>query len=248
MSFTPKTRLEKILCGVATTAKTRIEKAVQIAIQTAIQNAGSGSGSSQAEPVVLNATRVVANNGDTEITVQVSPETLYDLAQSGSVVCLSGTSGNGASETYFIGHIGAYKTENNGTVGTYGFSFVDSNGDTFSGAVVSMNGFSDSTQVLLLSPSPIIFLAGTISLGENDAVTQTLNRTAAILYEECTTGKKFKVTANVNDADMEFMIDIVAQKETVSGSTSYQFSTIIGGVQYVSNKLTALETVVFAPA
>ena len=32
MSFTPKTRLEKILCGVATTAKTRLEKAVAAAM------------------------------------------------------------------------------------------------------------------------------------------------------------------------------------------------------------------------
>ena len=38
MSFAPKTRLEKILCGVAATAKTRIEKAVQVAMG----NAGGG--------------------------------------------------------------------------------------------------------------------------------------------------------------------------------------------------------------
>lgn len=38
--FTPKTRLEKILCGVVTTAKTRLEKAVKYAVE----NAGDGGG------------------------------------------------------------------------------------------------------------------------------------------------------------------------------------------------------------
>lgn len=38
--FTPKTRLEKILCGVVTTAKTRLEKAVKYAVD----HAGGGGG------------------------------------------------------------------------------------------------------------------------------------------------------------------------------------------------------------
>lgn len=38
--FTPKTRLEKILCGVVTTAKTRLEKAVKYAVE----HAGGGGG------------------------------------------------------------------------------------------------------------------------------------------------------------------------------------------------------------
>ena len=33
--FTPKSRLEKILCGVAATARTRLEKAVAVAVSNA---------------------------------------------------------------------------------------------------------------------------------------------------------------------------------------------------------------------
>lgn len=42
--FTPKTRLEKILCGIATTAKTRLEKAVAFALSPLEVNVTFGDG------------------------------------------------------------------------------------------------------------------------------------------------------------------------------------------------------------
>lgn len=65
MSFTPKTRLEKILCGVATTAKTRIEKAVQ----TAIQNAGSGGAAAPAADAGQHRVPFTVSQEGGEITV-----------------------------------------------------------------------------------------------------------------------------------------------------------------------------------
>jgi hypothetical protein len=50
--FTPKTRLEKILCGVTATAKTRIEKAVK----RAVENAGSGGGGGSGAAVEVETT------------------------------------------------------------------------------------------------------------------------------------------------------------------------------------------------
>ena len=75
--FTPKTRLEKILCGVAATAKTRLEKAVAIAIG----NAGGGGGSSVFE------TSVTVDPDTGAITVNdVTAAELYEALASGKFV------------------------------------------------------------------------------------------------------------------------------------------------------------------
>ena len=87
MSFTPKTRLEKILCGVAATAKTRLEKAVAIAIG----NAGGGGGSSVFEVSVT----VDPDTGVVTVNDHTAAE-LYEALAAGKLVKTSLTVG-GAS-------------------------------------------------------------------------------------------------------------------------------------------------------
>lgn len=75
--FTPKSRLEKILCGVAATAKTRLEKAVAIAIG----NAGGGGGSSVFE------TSVTLDSDTGAVTINdVTAAELYEALASGKLV------------------------------------------------------------------------------------------------------------------------------------------------------------------
>lgn len=84
MSFTPKTRLEKILCGVAATAKTRLEKAVAIAIG----NAGGGGGGSAALFEVA-ATLSENDQGKVVVTTDRTAEEWYNAAVSGATAHMS---------------------------------------------------------------------------------------------------------------------------------------------------------------
>ena len=68
--FTPKTRLEKILCGVVTTAKTRLEKAVKYAVDHA------GGGASDAP---LEATGTVTINPETGKQTVATDKTAAEL-------------------------------------------------------------------------------------------------------------------------------------------------------------------------
>lgn len=81
--FTPKTRLEKILCGVATTAKTRIEKAVK----TAVENAGGGSSNAPLEAEGTLTTD--AQTGKVTITLNKTAGELYAAACAGKQLKIS---------------------------------------------------------------------------------------------------------------------------------------------------------------
>lgn len=77
--FTPKTRLEKILCGVVTTAKTRLEKAVKYAVE----NAGGGGGG------VIESNFVVSIDSETGkqiITADKTAAELFDACTAGKKV------------------------------------------------------------------------------------------------------------------------------------------------------------------
>lgn len=78
--FTPKTRLEKILCGVVTTAKTRLEKAVKYAVD----HAGGGGDNA---PFEVNATRSVDSETQKEtISFDTTAEDLYGAVADGKPV------------------------------------------------------------------------------------------------------------------------------------------------------------------
>lgn len=85
--FTPKTRLQKILCGVAgaaANAKTRIEKAAA----EAVENAGGGGASNA--PLEAEGTLVTdAQTGKTTITLDKTAGELYGAACAGKLLKLS---------------------------------------------------------------------------------------------------------------------------------------------------------------
>ena len=77
--FTPKTRLEKILCGVATIAKTRLEKAVKYAVE----NAGGGGGG----VFEMNCTvSVDSETGKQTIATDVTAAEMIDACATGKKV------------------------------------------------------------------------------------------------------------------------------------------------------------------
>ena len=67
--FTPKTRLEKILCGVVTTARTRLEKAVKYAVE----HAGGGGGGT----LIVDAT--LSDDQETHLPIISTGVTAGDL-------------------------------------------------------------------------------------------------------------------------------------------------------------------------
>ena len=77
--FTPKTRLEKILCGVVTTAKTRLEKAVKYAVE----NAGGGGGGVFEANCTIS---VDSETGKRTITTDVTAAELFDACTAGKKV------------------------------------------------------------------------------------------------------------------------------------------------------------------
>lgn len=88
MSFIPKTRLEKILCGVtgaAANAKSRIEKAVAVAVQ----NAGNG-GSGTTAPLEVTAT--VSTNAQSKQVLTLNKTALecYNAAIAGKALHCTG--------------------------------------------------------------------------------------------------------------------------------------------------------------
>jgi len=75
--FTPKTRLEKILCGVVTTAKTRLEKAVKYAVE----NAGGGG------VFEMNCTvSVDSGTGKQTVTTDVTAAEMFGACSAGKKV------------------------------------------------------------------------------------------------------------------------------------------------------------------
>lgn len=119
--FTPKTRLEKILCGVVTTAKTRLEKAVKYAVD----HAGGGGGG----VLEMNCTiSVDSETGKQMVSTDKTAEELFNAIEAGKVVVALFTA-PGPEETALsvrkILHIGCVLI--GGAV--YEFSFVEADGN-----------------------------------------------------------------------------------------------------------------------
>ena len=123
LNFTPKTRLEKILCGIATSAKTRLEKAVKYAID----NAGSGGGSSLFEVV---GTFGVDEKDKTTITINKTAEEAYTAISQGKMIRLTGDAAEGlfVDAVDSIGVIKFVWQDND--IG-YVFRFINENGTIF---------------------------------------------------------------------------------------------------------------------
>ena len=81
--FTPKTRLEKILCGVVTTAKTRLEKAVKYAVDHA------GGGSASNAPLETNG--IISADDETGkpiITTDLTASELFSAIEAGKFLAV----------------------------------------------------------------------------------------------------------------------------------------------------------------
>lgn len=123
MSFTPKTRLEKILCGVAAEARTRLEKAVQAAIKG-------------------RALTVEGTAGEGTLTLGMTAGELYEAVAAGKTVVSESALGEGSYATFAI-NINAFKLTDNGTDAYY-FVFMDQEGD-----VVKSVGLSADAPVVM---------------------------------------------------------------------------------------------------
>ena len=83
--FTPKTRLEKILCVVATVAKTRLEKAVKYAVDHA-----GGGGSASNAPLETNCTLSVdEETGKQTVMTDLTAAELFSAIEAGKFIAVN---------------------------------------------------------------------------------------------------------------------------------------------------------------
>lgn len=202
MSFTPKTRLEKILCGVATIAKTRIEKAVQ----TAIQNAGSGGGGAAGSMIVT------VTNENEDYVSDVSPSVIYAAVQNGIVpvaVC--------NEYTYVL-----VETDiSNGEYYYADFVSITYKKSTITAKVLSINHDSsvdcDTYDFALDDDIPVtspLDIHATIGSGNGGVQTVTLDVSAKELFDAAASGRMAHVYVPIQNDTHEAVIPIEAFKAT----------------------------------
>ena len=128
MSFTPKSRLEKILCGVSATAKTRIEKAVE-----AFMN---GRFFDVAGTIGVNAQEKQT------ITANVTAEEAYEATAAGKTIRMTVPLAEGY-EAHIVVEMSATRVQSGSTV-TYAFRMENEEGIGFSSGDLA----GDATLVL----------------------------------------------------------------------------------------------------
>ena len=148
MSFEPRTGLEKILCGAAYTARTRLEKAVKTAMDSiasavelpTVSNTDNGkilgvsSGKWQkVSPVDYSpfaVTATASQSGEaTVLTLNKKASALYDAVASGRMVKIT------LEDVTMIVAMVANKDTDGST--TYRFRFIDLDGDAFSTTAIA---------------------------------------------------------------------------------------------------------------
>ncbi len=122
-NFVPKTRLEKILCNVASTAKTRLEKAVQIAVANAVSGGG--------QPGAVSITVSDDGEGLQRLTLDKTAAELFAMIQTGKKIRVNivtpSESVTDVTFTRYMSIDGQAVDTGGGTV--YKFSFVDVDSD-----------------------------------------------------------------------------------------------------------------------
>lgn len=131
MSFTPKTTLEKILCGVTATAKTRLEKAFAAAMLR-LSN----------DPVAVTGTIGKNESQKTTITLNKTAAELYAAISSGKTAHVTYSTGENASTEMGCTCTGAKNTS--GETVTYGFCMSD-----YSGTQYTASSLAGSDTVVL---------------------------------------------------------------------------------------------------
>lgn len=240
--FTPKTRLQKILCGVTTTAKTRLEKSAK----RAVDNAGSGGG---AQPMIVTMTR--GEEGGDDYPAFTADKTFAEIVEAYRAfrpVYFEGIDGidhipllfamydDSKAEGYALAGFTAAQMEHGDTmlVSLAITGYTDDGYDTWV--------FASWDSERLTSPTEIRGTMG--SVGGVDAI--TLNKTAEKLYALCEKGRAFSVVlVDEHDSSVgETVAGITAMKlfNTTDG-TGYFFRMSAGKV-YTAAKLTANDPVV----
>lgn len=168
-SFVPKTRLAKILCGVETTAKTHIEKAVAVAIDSLVGlpkvtssdngkvllvKSGKWQKGRASDCAPLEASGVMSKNGEDKevITLNKTAEELFAAAQSGRYVKVTtevtiGTEPNVVTaEAITIGPINASMLTSGDYV-AYSFALITAENSVFRAENIAANATVVLTEV-----------------------------------------------------------------------------------------------------
>lgn len=114
MSYTPESRLEKLICGISTTAKTRIEKAVETFMNGRF----------------YHVSPTIGKNGEEQSTMTFSEtaEELYEAHASGKTIIIAAESDGYTLEV--IPHIICLKLQHNEDI-AYTFRMESQEGTTF---------------------------------------------------------------------------------------------------------------------
>ena len=116
MSYTPKTRLEKLLMGRAVTPRNGLEKAVKAFMDTV------------PETLTAHGTIGEDENEKATITLDVAAAALYEAARAGSAVAIETEMEDVTLE--YLAHITGLKATEEGT-DHYDFRYADTDGKTY---------------------------------------------------------------------------------------------------------------------
>lgn len=225
--FTPKTRLEKILCGVVTTAKTRLEKAVKYAVD----HAGGGGSGGGAMLVTLEESEGVltASVFIEDIVAAAATRPVY-LRYNGSIILVEQAIDTGEA---------LYVSASMFGVNEFGVLLETS----ISGHRIAGGADAWSVDYKFASdPAPLqvdmTMLEGAI----------TLDKTAREAFAAAQQGRMVEASAEMSGSDITVIIPIEAFKISGNGGDQYMFKARADSNAtdhlYMSSYLSATDTVV----
>ena len=225
LDFTPKTRLEKILCGLqSVVAKTRLEKAVKYAVN----NAGSGG---SGDVFVVHGSYAYDEQADHDlISIDKTTSEIYEAAEAGKAVILLVNEDDSYSE-WILTDSGEGKDDDIHA----DFVMVDTSKDgaTVSRIVFHSDGSGQEPEVFELATEEDADFApfrasAVMTLDGNNKKVMTLSYNgnplkASDAYELVKNGKQCIMSFEVNGANVECVMNINAIKFDDLSTVSYSF-------------------------
>ena len=220
-SFVPQTRLEKILCGVSTTPKRAIEKAVAYAMAH-IGNGGGGNASAGPGVMVVNLEEdnsVITSDTEVEDIAAAFREGTPVFLCFNNALMLSVMNVSDSGDSLSIISSGAKFSSSGETVS---INYVNLDYSPEAGWTVSGNG---SETELATGDRSIYSINVTFDKDQNLNETVTFgSMTAAELFEICKDGRMFRLIGTNNESEVECLCQISATKVVASNNTTvYSF-------------------------
>jgi len=231
LGFEPKTRLEKILCGVATVAKTRLEKAVKHAVDNA---GGGGSGGNGAMVVHLTPAenQYVADKTLAEIFEAFSNDIPVFILNKGDMMRVrTCEEDDGDYEIY-----ASVMFIDGGTVVEHYAEWREGSG-----------GFAWNTSWRTVEPFEHVFkVTGTFGTDGSNKTTITLDKSAESCYDAVAAGKAVLMKSYADENAVEEVVRLSAKRIWGNdGYAGYQFYlTNESGTGFASAVLNGGDTLV----